>query len=145
MSTVHKTEWCEDEESTKLSVGGNVAFRDCKLKSNNGYVLGAVSDINNKFSCIDYFLMMFSNAHIQKIRILTNRHILIVKKPETTIGEILNCFSVLILPTEFDFVSRITLWSSVTPSKYALAPCIGKLGITRNCFDDIWAYFQFSD
>ena len=55
MATVHETEWCEDEEATKLLVGGNVAFQDWKLKSANKDVLGALSDINNKFSRLDYF------------------------------------------------------------------------------------------
>ena len=102
-------------------------------------MLGAGSDINHKFSRIDYFLMMFPNAHIQKIMILTNPHLSIVKKPETTKGEIL-FFGVLILTTEFEFGSRRTLWSSVSPSNYVPAPCFGKNGITRNRFYDIWAY-----
>ena len=51
-------------------------------------MLGEVSDTNNKFSCIDYFLIIFPDSHIQKIMMLTNRHISIVKKSETTIGEI---------------------------------------------------------
>ena len=50
---VHETKWCEDEEATKLPVGGNVAFRYWRLKSANGDVCGAGSDINNKFSRLD--------------------------------------------------------------------------------------------
>ena len=56
---------------------------------------------------------MFPNAHIKKIMMLTNRHLSIVKKPETTIGEILNVFGVIILTTEFEFGPRRMLWSSV--------------------------------
>ena len=63
---------------------------------------------------------------------ITNRHLPIVKKPETSIGEILNVFDVIILTTEFEFGSRRTLWSIVAPSKYVPAPCFGKTGITRN-------------
>ena len=59
------------------------------------------------------------------------------QKPETTIGEILKLVGVLILNTEFDFVSRRTSWSSVAPSKYVPDPCFGKTGIIRNRFDDI--------
>ena len=110
MATLHETEWCEDEEATKLLVGGNVAFQDRKLKSANGDVLGAVSDINHKFSRLDYVLMMFPNDHIQKIMMLTNRHLSSVKKPQTTIGEILKDSGVLILDTEFEFGLRRTLW-----------------------------------
>ena len=145
MATVHGTEWCKDEEAIKLPIGGNVAFRDWKLKSANGDVLGAGSDINHKFSRLDYFLMMFPNSHIQKIVMLTNRHLIIANKLRTTIGEILKFFGVLILTTEFEFGSRRSLWSSVAPSKYVPAPCFGKTGITRNRFDDIWAYIRFSD
>ena len=81
MTTVHETEWCEDDEATKLPVGGNVAFRDWKCKTANGDLLGAGSDINKKFSRLDYFLMMFPRKHIQTIMILTNRHLATVNNP----------------------------------------------------------------
>ena len=84
--------------------------------------------------------MMFPNAHIQKIVILNNCHLSIIKTPETKIGEILKQIDVLILATEFEFGSSRTLWSSVAPSKYVPDSCFGKTGITRNRFDDIWAY-----
>ena len=57
---------------------------------------------------------------------LTNHHLSIVKKLDTTIGEILNVSGVLILTTDFEFKPRITLWSSVAPSKYVPAPCFVK-------------------
>ena len=66
MATLHENDWCEYEEATKLTVGGNVAFLYWKIKSANGDVLGAGSDINHKFSHLDYFLMMFPNSCIQK-------------------------------------------------------------------------------
>ena len=71
-------------------------------------MLGAQSDINNKLSRIDYFLMMFPNAHNQKIIMLTNLHLSIVKIFETTVGEIKN-IGVIIIATEFNFGSRRTL------------------------------------
>ena len=46
---------------------------------------------------------MLPNAHIEKIMMLTNRPLSIFKKPDTTIGEILNVFGVLIITTEFEF------------------------------------------
>ena len=76
---------------------------------------------------------------------VTNRHLSVFKKPETKIGEILKTFGVLILTTDFEFVSRKILWTSDAQSKYVPAPCFGKIGITRNRFDDIWAYIRFSD
>ena len=53
VATVHENEWCEYEEATKLLVAGNVEFLDWKLKSSNGDVLGAGSDISHKFSRTD--------------------------------------------------------------------------------------------
>ena len=145
MTTVHETEWCDDDEATKLPVGGNVAFREWKCKTANGDLLGAGSDINQKFSRLDYFLMMFPHKHIQTIVMLTNRHLATVKKPQTSIGEILKFFGVLILTTKFEFGSRRMLWSIVAPSKYVPAPCFGKTGMVRNRFDDLWRYILFSD
>ena len=75
---------------------------------------------------------MFPNDHIQKIMMLTNSHLSIVKKPETIHCEIQKKLSVLIFTTDFEFGSRRTLWSIVAPSKYVPAPCFGKTGITSN-------------
>ena len=72
-------------------------------------MLGSGSDIDNKFSCLDYFLMMFPNKHIQKIMTLTNHHLTYKNKPLTTIGAIIKLFGLLILTTDFEFESRASL------------------------------------
>lgn len=33
------------------------------------------------------------------------------------------------------------MWSTVAPSKYVLAAELGKTGMSREQFDDIWRYF----
>ena len=103
-------------------------------------MLGSGSDIYHKFYRLDSFSMIFPNAHIQKIMVLPNSHLSSVKKPQTTIGEILKFFGAIIITTKFEFGSRRKLWSSVAPSNYVPDPCFVKTGILGNRFDDIWAY-----
>jgi hypothetical protein len=64
---------------------------------------------------------------------------------DTTKGEILKFFGIIILASRFEFRSRASLWSSTAPSKYVPAANFGHTGMTRVRFDNIWKYIRFSD
>lgn len=56
----------------------------------------------------------------------------------------LKFFGLCILVTRFEFGSRRELWSMARPSKYIPSPVLGKTGMPRNRFDDIFTSLRFS-
>jgi hypothetical protein len=88
---------------------------------------------------------MFPPSELQLILRLTNSQLRSAGLKETTKGEILKFFGVIILATRFEFGDRASLWSSTAPSKYVPAPSFGQTGMTRPRFDTIWKYIRFSD
>ena len=63
----------------------------------------------------------------------------------TTKGEILKFFGVCILITRFEFGRRLSLWAAAAaPSKYVPAAALGKTGMSRNRFDQVWKHIRFS-
>ena len=65
-------------------------------------------------------------------------------KPPTSIGEVLKWFGVLILITRFEYGNRAELWSHETRCKHIPAPDFGKTGMSRQRFDDLWRYMEWS-
>ena len=66
------------------------------------------------------------------------------KIKETTTGEVLKYFGILILLTKFEFNSRRNLWSNLSEHRYIPAPSMGK-GIPRNRFDQFWQHMTWSN
>jgi hypothetical protein len=75
----------------------------------------------------------------------TNQELSKGNKKETTKGEILAFFGVMILITKFEFSSRATLWSTTVPRKYLPAAAFGKTGMSRNRFDDLLRYMLWNE
>jgi len=66
------------------------------------------------------------------------------KKP-TTAGELLKWFGVLILITRFEYGDRASLWSPETDSRYIPPPMLGRTGMTRPRFDELFQYMEWSE
>ena len=91
----------------------------------------------SKMSRFDFFLLMFPPTQLTDMVRLTNDELVRRGKSNTTKGEILKLFGVMILITSFEFTSRASLWSTVATYKYRPAPCFGKTGMARQRFDDL--------
>ncbi len=70
---------------------------------------------------------MFPLPHLNNIVRLTNSELTTLDKRETTAGEVLKFFGILILISKFEFSARASLWSNTAPSKYLPAARIGSL------------------
>ena len=65
-----------------------------------------------------------------------NKHRLKKEKlKETTTGEILNSFGIIILMPNFEFCKRRDLWTNTSQFRYVSAPVLGKTGMDWKRFD----------
>ena len=62
----------------------------------------------------------------------------------TTKGEMIKWFGIIILATRFKFVYRVSLWYTVSQSKYRSAPAFGKTGMNRQRFDMMYRHVRWS-
>ena len=67
------------------------------------------------------------------------------KLKETTTGEILIFFGIIILMSKFEFYKRRDLWTNTSQFRYVSAPALGKTGIDRKRFDLLWQWMVWSD
>jgi hypothetical protein len=88
---------------------------------------------------------MFPKKQLDIMLRLTNRELISSQKKAMTTGELLKFFGVMILSTKFEFTSRASLWSNISPSKYVPAPAFGKTGMPRMRFDDIFRHIVWSE
>jgi len=65
-------------------------------------------------------------------------------KQATAAGELLKWFGVLMLVTRFKFGNRANLWSETTRCKCIPAPSFGKTGMSRQRWDDLWRFMEWS-
>jgi hypothetical protein len=93
----------------------------------------------------EYFLMSFPPEQLSVMLRLTNIALLADQRQVTTKGELLKYFGVMILITRYEFTSRASLWSTTAPSKYVAAAGLGKTGMARTRFDDLWRYLVWSE
>ena len=70
----------------------------------------SIKEASAGMSCLDFFMLMFPPNHLLKIFQLKNTQLAKVRQRETNWKEILKFFSVLVLMTRFEFVSRSSLW-----------------------------------
>ena len=97
----------------------------------------ASSDKRGRLSNLDYFLLMFPLKQLtimmQLISVLLQEN----GKKETTMGELLNFFAVMILGTRYKFTSRVSFWSTTSSSNYNAPEAFGKTGMPQTRFEDI--------
>jgi serine/threonine protein kinase len=127
VAIVHDREWFQDDERLKNDLRRPVRPREWSINTPLGDVIHAGSDANFTRSRLDYFLLMFPLPHLNNIVRLTNSELTTLNKRETTAGEVLKFFGILILISKFEFSARASLWSNTAPSKYLPAARIGSL------------------
>jgi hypothetical protein len=88
---------------------------------------------------------MFPPTQLQQMLALTNYQLRRAGKPMLSKGELLKFFGILILMTKFEFMSRRHLWSTTATSKYLPPPSLGKTGMSKNRFENIFRYIRWSD
>ena len=96
-------------------------------------------------SRLNLFMLMFPPNHLLKIFQLTNTLLAKFLQKETNWQEILKFFGILVLMTQFEFGSRVSLWSTFAPSKIVPAAHFGKIGMFRPRFDFLFGCIRFSD
>ena len=89
--------------------------------------------------------MVFPPEQLQLILQLTNNELAMARKNNTTAGEIVKFFGVMLLVTRFEFGSRASLWSSTSTNKYIPAPSFGLTGMPQKRFNNLWMCIRFSD
>ena len=141
----HGFDWFINEPAVYRPVNGNVPRKAWRVTNALGDRFSLGSDTENRYSRVDYFLLMFPPAELQLILRLTNLQLRSAGLKETTKGQLLKFFGIIILATRFEFGERASLWSSTAPSKYVPAPNFGRTGMTRPRFDTIWRCIRFSD
>jgi Transposase IS4 len=135
--------WYKDDAATLMDINGSFPFRSWGVKTPIGDLLGSGSNVGERLSRLEVFLLMFPPQQLETILVATNLQLMENNKIATTKGEILKFFGVVLLATKFEFKSRAGLWSSSPPSKYENAPSFGKTGMARTRFDDIWRYIRW--
>ncbi len=127
VAIVHDREWFQDDERLKNDLWHPVRPQEWSINTPLGDVIHAGSDANFTHSRLDYFLLMFPLLLLNKIVRLTNSELTALNKWETTTGEVLKFFGILILISKFEFSARALLWSNTAPSKYLPGARIGSL------------------
>ena len=87
---------------------------------------------------------MFPPAQLVQCTILTNIVLKKEKLKETTTGEILIFFGIIILMSKFELCKRRDLWTNTSQFRYVSAPVLGKTGIDRKRFDLLWQWMVWS-
>jgi hypothetical protein len=103
VAIVHDREWFQDDERLKNDLRRPVRPREWSINTPLGDVIHAGSDANFTRSRLDYFLLMFPLPHLNNIVRLTNSELTTLNKRETTAGEVLKFFGILILISKFEF------------------------------------------
>jgi hypothetical protein len=89
-------------------------------------------------------MMSFPPTQLSTMLRLTNLALIAGSRKVIIKGELLKYFGVMILCTQYEFTSRASLWSMTAPSKYVSAAGLGKTGMARARFDDLWRYLVWS-
>jgi hypothetical protein len=88
---------------------------------------GEASDTEQKYSHLDYFLMMYPPVQITAILQLTNIELRLHQKKELSRrGELIRFFGTMILATRFQFNGRHDLRSTTSRTQYIPAPRFGE-------------------
>jgi len=110
----------------------------------NEYTEGCDNGNAPKYSELDCFMACFPKSQLNWMVDRLSRALLDHHREPTTLGEVLKWFGVLMLITRFEFGLRSDLWSPISRCKYIPAPNFGKTGMSRQRWDDIWRYMEWS-
>jgi hypothetical protein len=142
---IHEQEWFIDDAAIKSPQNQRANnYKAWGMRDSIGNIHGPGTDRGRHLSRLDYFLMSFPPKQLSKMIRLTNRALIAASRKQATKGELLKYFGVMILCTRYEFTSRASLWSTTAPSKYVNAAALGKTGMPRQRFDDLWRYLVWS-
>jgi len=110
----------------------------------NEYTEGCDNGAITKYTELDCFMACFPKSQLMWMVERLNVALPRANKTATTMGEVLKWFGVLMLITRFEFGNRAELWSDKPRCKYIPAPDFGKTGMSRQRFDDLWRYMEWS-
>lgn len=144
VAAVHGANWYKDDNATRLPMNGPMVDTDFTIKTSMGDNIGRCSDRNHRWSRLEYFIFMFPPAQLNLMVNEANVQLEKENKQHTTKGEVLKFIGMCILITRFEFGNRSTLWSTTAPSKYIPAASLGRTGMKRHRFDDLWKHMRFS-
>jgi hypothetical protein len=149
----HGVAWYQDDGRVLHDINGPFPIRQWCLRTpiDGQHGIQPGSDIQRRYSRLDYFLLMFPPEQLTLMHRLMNQKIRRISEEqrvtykEMTKGELLKFIGILILATRFEFGRRSTLWSTVAIYKYIPAPQFGKTGMSRHRFDLLFRCLTFSD
>ena len=143
----HNTTWVIDDAASKRDINGAIPRRLWYLTDATG---DRISENDHQklesISLLDAFLLMFPPDHLIHIINLTNRKLRTANYLETSKGEIVKFFGIIILSTRFVFGRRRDLWKAKSASRLIDPPNFGcRTGMVRDRFDHLWSCIRFSD
>lgn len=145
-ATVHGTVWERGAAGElQLPVNGPVQPRPWFVTSPTGMRIGEGDPLCRDMSPLDVFMLMFPPEQLEEMRRLTNKGLRDIGKKETTCGELLAFFGLLILMTRRKFTSRGSLWSKTTQFKYETAPDFGRTRFSKTRFELIMRCVRYSE
>jgi Transposase IS4 len=145
--TAHGALW--EEEDVLQLLGGDVPRRVWTLQTaavGETIVEGGDSGsaIPPRRPC-DYFMAVFPPYQLVRMVELTNKKLVIFKKPHLTTGDLLKFLGILIMGTRYEFGHRADLWRTEAGNRILQVPAFGtKNGMPRKRFEDIWSSLTFS-
>ena len=83
------------------------------------------------------YLLIFSPSQLRQCILLTNIAVRRDKLNETTTGEVLKYFGILIVLSKFKFIKRRDLRSNLSQHRYVPIPSMGKAWMPRDRFDQL--------
>ena len=143
----HGRAWVIDDAATEQVINGVIPSRLWYITDLSGDRINSGDYLKiQKLTLLDLFLLMFPPDHLVEIISLTNIKLRAMGEKETTKGEIVKFFGVIVLGTRFVFASRRDLWSTTSVSRLIDPLNFGKrTGVSRNRFDALWSCIRFSE
>ena len=148
VTRAHETDWFENDQllqNPETQINGPRQQREWFVKLPFGERLIAGGNVNRLYSRLDIFLMIFPPAQLNLMLRETNLQLQKQHHTQLSKQELLKFFGVLLLISKFEFTDRRSLWATVPPSKYEIAPDFGRTGMTRHRFDLIWQHIRFGE
>ena len=138
---VNDEKWYKDD--CHIPVNGIVPPKAWSVNNSLGEVLVADCDkVAKRYTRLQVFMMMMPPKALRDMLSNTNEQLLNAGLKELTRGELFCILGLMILMSRFEFQSRHSLWSRVSPSRYIPAANFSRTGMTRHQFDDIFRHWR---
>ena len=142
---VHGRQWFTYPGDYGANFNGAIPYREWGLRLPTGEVWREGCNDDETITRLDVFLQMFPSRQLISCWQLTNIQLQKKNYKETTKQEVLKFFGVILLASRYEWNKRSDLWMEHPPSKYEVAPAIGKkTDFRRKRFDELWSCIRFS-